>query len=46
MARQTIKLGELVKSALQKVNANFEELYQSEKYKVDKVAGKELSSND
>ncbi len=46
MARQTIKLGELVKSAWQKVNANFEELYQSVTNKVDKVAGKELSSND
>lgn len=46
MARQTIKLGELVKTAWQKVNSNFEELYQSIANKVDKVAGKELSSND
>lgn len=46
MARQTIKLGELVKTAWQKVNANFEELYNSITNKVDKVAGKELSSND
>lgn len=46
MARQTIKLGELVKTAWQKVNSNFEELYQSITNKVDKVAGKELSSND
>lgn len=46
MARQTIKLGELVKSAWQKVNANFEELYNSIGNKVDKVDGKELSTND
>lgn len=46
MARQTIKLGELVKSAWQKVNANFEELYNSIGNKVDKVDGKGLSTND
>lgn len=46
MARQVIKLGELVKTAWSKVNANFEELYQAITNKVDKVAGKELSSND
>lgn len=46
MARQTIKLGELVKTAWQKVNENFTELYNSLANKVDKVAGKELSSND
>lgn len=46
MARQTIKLGELVKTAWQKVNANFEELYNSIANKVDKEAGKVLSSND
>ena len=46
MARQTIKLGELVKTAWQKVNANFEELYNQMVNKVDKEAGKGLSSND
>lgn len=46
MARQTIKLGELVKTAWQKVNANFEELYNSIANKVDKEAGKGLSTND
>lgn len=43
MARQTIKLGELVKTAWQKVNANFEELYNQ---MVNKEAGKGLSTND
>lgn len=46
MARQTIKLGELVKTAWQKVNANFEELYNSLANKQDKEAGKGLSTND
>lgn len=46
MARQTIKLGELVKTAWQKVNANFEDLYNSLANKVDKEAGKGLSAND
>nr|DAS45591.1 MAG TPA: Head fiber protein [Caudoviricetes sp.] len=46
MARQTIKLGELVKSAWQKVNANFEELYNTIANKQDKEAGKGLSTND
>lgn len=46
MARQTIKLGELVKTAWQKVNANFEELYNSIANKQDKEAGKGLSTND
>jgi hypothetical protein len=38
MARQTIKLGELVKTAWQKVNANFEELYNSIANKVNGTA--------
>ena len=49
MARQTIKLGEILKSAWDKVNANFEELYSSISTipnKVDKEAGKGLSEND
>lgn len=46
MARQTINLGEAVKSAWAKVNANFKELYDSLANKVDKEAGKALSSND
>lgn len=46
MARQIIKLGELVKTAWQKVNANFEELYNSLANKQDKEAGKGLSTND
>lgn len=46
MARQTIKLGELVKTAWQKVNENFKELYDSLANKQDKVAGKGLSTND
>lgn len=46
MARQTIKLGELVKTAWQKVNANFEDLYDMIANKVDKEAGKGLSTND
>lgn len=46
MARQIIKLGELVKTACQKVNANFEDLYNSLANKVDKEAGKGLSAND
>lgn len=43
MARQEIKLGELVKSAWKKVNDNFTELYTN---KVDAVEGKGLSTND
>lgn len=43
MARQEIKLGELVKSAWKKVNDNFTELYAN---KVDAVEGKGLSTND
>lgn len=46
MARQTIKLGELVKSAWGKVNANFEELYNSLAGKQDAETGKGLSTND
>lgn len=46
MARQTIKLGELVKTAWSKVNANFEELYNSLANKQDKEAGKGLSTED
>lgn len=49
MARQIIKLGEIVKSAWGKVNANFEELYSSIgtiPNKVDKEAGKGLSENN
>lgn len=46
MARQTIKLGELVKTAWQKVNANFEDLYNLLANKVDKESGKGLSAND
>lgn len=46
MARQVIKLGELVKTAWQKVNANFEDLYNTIANKVDKEAGKGLSTND
>lgn len=43
MARQEIKLGELVRSAWKKVNENFTELYTN---KVDAVEGKGLSTND
>lgn len=46
MARQTIKLGELVKTAWQKVNENFTELYNSLSNKQDKETGKGLSTND
>ena len=46
MAQQVIKLGELVKTAWQKVNANFKELYELITGKVDKVDGKGLSTND
>lgn len=46
MAKQTILLGELVKSAWQKVNENFTELYNLMTNKVDKEAGKGLSTND
>ena len=49
MAKQTIKLGEIVKSVVQKVNANFTELYKAYDMipnKVDKEAGKGLSEND
>lgn len=46
MARQVIKLGELVKTAWQKVNANFGDLYNTIANKVDKEAGKGLSTND
>ena len=49
MARQVIKLGEILKSAWDKVNANFEELYSSISTipnKVDKEAGKGLSENN
>lgn len=46
MARQIIKLGEVVKSAWGKVNANFEELYNLMANKVDKETGKGLSTND
>ena len=46
MARQEIKLGELVKTAWQKVNANFTELYNTMANKQDKEAGKGLSAND
>lgn len=46
MARQIIKLGETLKSAWQKVNANFLELYNLMANKVDKEAGKGLSEND
>lgn len=46
MAKQTILLGELVKTAWQKVNANFTELYNLTANKVDKAAGKQLSTND
>jgi len=49
MARQVIKLGEILKNAWDKVNANFEELYSSISTipnKVDKEAGKGLSENN
>lgn len=46
MAQQVIKLGEFVKTAWQKVNANFTELYNLVTGKVDKVDGKGLSTND
>lgn len=46
MAKQIIKLGEKVKSAWQKVNENFTELYNLMANKVDKVDGKGLSEND
>ena len=44
--QQTIKLGEVLKSAWEKVNANFTELYNTMANKVDKEAGKGLSTND
>lgn len=49
MARQIILLGEVLKSAIAKMNANFKELYESTALisnKVDKEAGKGLSEND
>lgn len=49
MAKQTILLGEILKSALDKINANFTELYNSVSTipnKVDKEAGKGLSENN
>ena len=46
MAKQTINLGETIKSAWAKVNANFTELYNLMVNKVDKEAGKGLSEND
>lgn len=46
MAKQTILLGEIVKTAWEKVNANFTELYNLMANKVDKVGGKGLSEND
>ena len=49
MAQQTIKLGEILKSAWDKVNANFTELYNSIgaiPNKVDKEEGKGLSENN
>lgn len=46
MAKQTIKLGEAVKSAWKKVNENFTELYNLMTNKVDKDPGKVLSTND
>lgn len=46
MAQQKIKLGELVKTAWEKANANFTELYNLMVNKVDKEAGKGLSEND
>lgn len=46
MSKQTIKLGETVKSVWQKVNANFTELYNLMANKVDKEEGKVLSENN
>lgn len=46
MAKQTINLGETIKNAWAKVNANFTELYNLMVNKVDKEAGKGLSEND
>lgn len=49
MARQTLLLGEILKSALDKINANFTELYGSIgtiPNKVDKEEGKGLSENN
>lgn len=46
MAKQSIKLGEPVKSAVAKTNANFTELYTEVASKVDAVDGKGLSTND
>lgn len=49
MAKQSILLGELMKSAVAKLNENFTELYEHVSLitnKVDKEAGKGLSEND
>lgn len=49
MAKQTILLGEILRSALEKINANFTELYGSIgtiPNKVDKEEGKGLSENN
>lgn len=49
MARQTILLGEVFKSAIAKINANFLELYNNASLianKVDKEVGKGLSENN
>lgn len=46
MAKQTILLGEILKSAVAKLNANFTEIYNLVANKVEKEEGKGLSSND
>lgn len=49
MAKQTILLGEIVKSVIDKLNSNFTELYNAADTitnKVDKEAGKGLSENN
>ena len=46
MAKQKILLGEIMKSMVEKLNSNFTELYNLMVNKVDKEAGKGLSTND
>lgn len=46
MALQLIKLGEVTKNAVKKVNENFTELYNLIANKVENVDGKGLSTND
>lgn len=46
MAKQTILLGEIMRTMVEKLNSNFTELYNLMVNKVDKEAGKGLSTND